>query len=132
MQDHPMIVPSYELTGLTEDLIVCNRRVLRPHEVYCVVVSEQKGRMQARDDQVLVVARFSDDRHVIGVARQILEETTTFDAKLGRVVWVVQQWRARRPATVDGVEVECGIRVFGVATGRVGTPSREVASKVIS
>jgi hypothetical protein len=105
VEDQPVVVPRQQPPGAGEYLVGVGVP-LAAHLVDGVVVEEQERRVQAGDDQVLVVSRITDDRGVVRRPRQILEQAAALDPELDRVGRVVEMWADSRPPAVDRVEVE--------------------------
>ncbi len=103
VEDDPMVVPCRQLAPLLESgvgVAVDARPIDR------VVVEEDERALEAGDHQVLVVARVGDDRRVVRVSRQILEQASRLDPELRPVDRLVQLRSGDRTRPVDGVEVE--------------------------
>ena len=103
--DHgPLVVPPGQPAGGLEDPFLPH--ALRSRVIDDPVVELGDGLVELDDDQVLVVARFRDDRPAVAVTRHVLD---TVDVRrhqqLVPVGRIVELRLARRPAPVDRVEV---------------------------
>ena len=96
----------------------------RPQRVDRLVVEEDERAVQPRDDHVLVVSRIAEDRADVRRARQVLEEPAGLDLQLRAVDRVVQLRRADRPASVDGVEIEGGVRPLAASSDQSAAEAR--------
>ncbi len=103
--DHgPLVVPPGEPARGLEHPFATD--ALRPGVIDDPVVELGDGLVQLDDDQVLVVARFRDDRPAVAVTRHVLD---TIDVRrhqqLVPVGRIVELGLIHRPAPVDRVEV---------------------------
>ncbi len=77
-------------------------------------MEQQKGRVQAGDHEIFVVALVADEGRVIErVPRQILEQPPALDLEFGLVVGVGQFRSAVRPSGINRVEIEVGRPAIG-------------------
>ena len=128
MDDGPLVVPAGQPARGLEDPFATH--ALRPGVVDYPVVELSDGLVQLDDDEVLVVARFRDDRPAVAVTRHVEDAIGVQPhQKLVPVVRVVELRVVDGPAPVDGVEVVArrsevdrpiGIRLLGerAACGR--------------
>jgi hypothetical protein len=71
VNDDPLVVVGHNLPRLREDSVGAAARVPRANQVdYAVVELEERG-LQAADDDVLIVARVTDDRSSVRVVRVV-------------------------------------------------------------
>src|SRR6266699_7062851 len=95
--------------GLEVSLNVGDSWVLRSNEVHRMVMKQQKGRMQAGDHHVLIVAWVANNRHMINrISQQILKRATAFDQELDWISRIVQLRVAVWSASVNGVQIKEG------------------------
>src|SRR5215470_11653913 len=70
-------------------------------------MEQQKGCVQPRDHHVLIVARVTDNGHVVNrIARQILELAVAFDQEFDWISRIVQLRIAARSASVNRVQIK--------------------------
>ena len=119
MDDHPLVVPGREPARLREDVHRVGQLPLLADVIDRMVVEEQEGAVQPRDDQVLVVARIADDRASVRAARQVLEGPAALHLELDVVGGVVELLLRDRPGAVDRVQVERR-RAEVARVGRIG------------
>ena len=135
MQDHPLVMPCGELASLAEHLAWRGSMVVLLNEIHGLVMEEEKGSMEAGEHQVLIVARVGNDGGAVLAAGQVFEEATALDLEFGCVAplhALIQRTIFARPPAIDGVKVEGRRTGVGRFLRRVGSPSREVKSKVMS
>ena len=101
--------------------------------VHDAVVKQQKRRLHAGDEQVLVVAGVGDDRRTVRRSRHIFELAAALDLELRSVGRIVELRVGDRSAAVDRIEVEVGRPRIDRALGprRHAKPRRGIKRDVV-